>query len=107
MASYIAKRHRIMNSKRQWFIETQPHGEHSVVSIDVGRAPVVGNRSVQAPSPVRINPPESLAGHPVQKIVPGLWFSCGGRKFPWIIGCAELIKPGVSIAGLDIVESPH
>src|SRR6266481_3252264 len=96
-----------MNWKRQWFIETQPGREQTVVSVDVRRAPVVGKRSIQALCPVWINPPEGLARHPVQKIIPGLWFSGGRCEFARIVGCAELIKPGVPLTGLDIVESSY
>src|SRR6266513_1891426 len=94
----------IMNWQRQGFIETQSGREQSIVSVDVRRAPVVGNGSVQALSPVRVNPPESLARHPVQEVVPRFWSSCRRREFARVVGSAELIKPGVPLTGLDIVE---
>src|SRR5207253_9829375 len=96
-----------MNGKRQRFIETQAGREQTVVSIDVGRAPVVSERSVQALCGVRVNTPESLAGHAVQEIIPRLSFSRSRPKVPGIVGGAELIKPGVSFPGFNIVESSH
>src|SRR6266481_5587646 len=86
MVSYVAQRHRVVNWERQGFIETQPGREQSVVSVEVRRAPVVGKRSVQALCPVRVNPPEGLARHPVQEEVPGLAFPCRRREFSRIVG---------------------
>src|SRR6266436_5629824 len=96
-----------MNRKRQGFIETQPGREQAVVSIDVGRAPIVSERSVQALRPVRVNTPESLARHPVQKIIPRLSFSRSRAEVAGIVGCAKLIEPRVALASLDIIESSH
>src|ERR1700719_2418225 len=96
-----------MNWERQRFIETQPCREQSVVSVDVRRAPVVGNRSVQTLCSVRVNSPQGLACHPVQEEVSGLWFSCRRLEFAGVVGCAELIKPGVSLTSFDIVESSY
>src|SRR4029077_16280447 len=96
-----------MNGKRQGFIETQAGREQTVVSIEVRRAPVVSERSVQALRPVRVNTPESLARHPVQEIIPRLSFPRSRAKVARIVGCAELIKPGVSFPGFNIVESSH
>src|SRR6267378_4428095 len=96
-----------MNRKRQGFIETQAGREQAVVSIDLGRAPVVSECGVQAPCGVRVNTPESLARHPVQKIIPRLSFSRSRPKVPGIVGCAKLIEPRVALAGLDIIESSN
>src|SRR4029453_11205893 len=94
-----------MNGKGEGFIETQPGREQAVVSIDVGRAPIVSERSVQAPCGVRVNTPESLARHPVQEIIPRLSFSRSRAEVARIVGCAELIKPGESFPAFNIVES--
>src|SRR4029077_16077246 len=88
-------------------IETQPGREQAIVSIDVGRAPVVSERSFQAPCPVRVNTPERLACHPVQEIIPRLSSPGSRAEIAGIVGCAELIKPGVSFPGFNIVESSH
>src|ERR1700756_5331016 len=96
-----------MNGKRQGFIETQPGREQTVVSIDIGRAPVVSERGVQALCPVRINTPESLARHPVQEIIPRLSSPRSRAEVAGIVGCAELIKPRISFPRLDIIESSN
>src|SRR4029453_1547980 len=90
-----------MNGKGEGFIETQPGREQAVVSIDVGRAPVVSERSVQAPCPVRVNTPESLTRHPVQEIIPRLSFSRSRPEVARIVGCAKLIEPGVNLSWLQ------
>src|SRR4029077_15005908 len=96
-----------MNGKRQGFIETQAGREQTVVSIEVRRAPIVSESSVQALCPVRVNTPESLARHPVQEIIPRLSFPRGRAEIAGIVRCAELIKPGVSFPGFNIIESSH
>src|SRR6266404_5436843 len=96
-----------MNGKRQGFIETQPGREQAVVPIDVGRAPIVSERNVQALCGVRVNTPESLARHPVQKIIPRLSFPLSRAEVSGIVGCAKLIEPRVALAGLDIIESSN
>src|SRR4029077_8597441 len=55
----------------------------------------------------RVNTPESLARHPVQEIIPRLSFSRSRAEVARIVGCAELIKPGVAFPGFNIVESSH
>src|SRR4029077_16461012 len=96
-----------MKRKRQGFIEPQPGREQTVVSIDIRRAPVISEGSIQAFCSIRIDTPECLACHPVQEIIPRLSFARSRAEVAGIVGCAKLIEPRVALAGLDIIESSN
>src|SRR5882762_8420420 len=108
LVPHVAHRHRIVNAHGKRLVETQSSSEHRVVAVDIRWAPVIRNSRIKAFRLFCINAPESLVRHPVQKVVPRLWFCAGGRReLSGIVGCAEPIKPRIPFAALDIVERAH
>src|SRR5215469_15469099 len=69
---YVTKGHCVMNPHWERLVEPQPCGKHRIVAVDVRRAPVKRNGPVQSPCSTRIQAPERLVRHPVQKVVAGL-----------------------------------
>src|SRR5271156_6313337 len=92
----------------QRLVETQPRRQQRVVAVDVWRTPVVRKRPIQSLGFFRVDPPEGLARHPVQEVIPLLRFRTRRRReFSWIVGSAELIKARISRAALNIVKGSH
>src|ERR1700688_4372002 len=97
-----------MKVQRQWLVEAQTSGEERVIPVDIWRAPIIGKRSVQSLRCFRVDAPESLACHPIQKVVTGSQCRTRRRReLSWIVGSAELIKSGIPLPAFDIVESSH
>src|SRR4029077_7959703 len=97
--------HSIVNTQRQRLVETQPCSKQGVVAVDVGWAPVVGKRGVQALTSPRVHAPKGLAGHPIQQIVSRTLLASRVNKCSGVVRSAELIEPGVAFPVLDALES--
>jgi hypothetical protein len=90
----------------QRFVETQPGSEHRIVAINVRRAPVIGKRSIEALSALRVHPPKRLAGHPVQEAVAGARRGTGGRsELSGMVGSPKLTKAGIAFTAFNVVKN--
>src|SRR6516225_5181964 len=72
---YVAQRHCVVNRQGQRFIETETCGEKRIVAVNIWRAPVIGEGSIQTPCAVSMDAPQGLTGHPIQKEVSCLCFA--------------------------------
>src|SRR5215469_4132335 len=89
----------------QRLVETQSGSEQRIVAINVSRAPVIGECSVQPFSALWIHPPKRLAGHPVKEVVAGARRGTTGRgELSRIVGSAELVEARIAFTAFDVVK---
>src|SRR6266403_3524789 len=106
--SDIAQRHGVVNVKRQRLIEAQPRREQRVVAVDIRRTPVVGKCRIQTLCFFGVYPPNGLARHPIQEVIArSTCRTCRRGELCRVVGGAELIEPGISFSGFDVVKGPH
>src|ERR1700754_116104 len=97
-----------MRGGRERLVKAQPRRKQRIVAVRDWRTPVVCNRRVKALCFFLVHPPESLACHPVQKVIAGSRGSASWhRELSRIVGGAKLIEAGVTFSSFNIVEGPY
>src|SRR5215472_552817 len=85
MILHIPERHRVVYGKRERLVEANSRGKDGIVAVDVARAPIVCESTVEAFGAFGIHTPESLARHPIKQVVSRLPFSGSGGELSGIV----------------------